>query len=216
MSSSSCGRGKNLKERKESSHICKNNKSVIPGVGNSVLIQNNARLLNPTEMKPTDCRLIVKYIQVTWCCAVIRSPRQAESEDFLNECLCLDADIRRPSRRYKHKMIDNLYFGFLLSKQSWLWRLYSSQICVFFPLWSVQFGARRFWRRFSIRQKRLTTYSSCHDLCLFVTNLNSHSLSPPLCLCLSLPFRAVAREAGRIRSLAADEGHGEKTGIAHK
>lgn len=132
MSSSSCGRGKNLKERKESSHICKNNKSVIPGVGNSVLIQNNARLLNPTEMKPTDCRLIVKYIQVTWCCAVIRSPRQAESEDFLNECLCLDADIRRPSRRYKHKMIDNLYFGFLLSKQSWLWRLYSSQICVFF------------------------------------------------------------------------------------
>lgn len=52
---------------------------------------------------------------------------------------------------------------------------------------------------------------------LFVCHKLKFSLSlPPLCLCLSLPFRAVAREAGRIRSLAADEGHGEKSGIAHK
>lgn len=81
------------------------------------------------------------------------------------------------------------------------------------------------------------TAPRCHFLSkarLSVTNLNSppplfpltvsrylslslsisHCLSPSLCL--SLSFHAVAREAGRMRSLAAAEGHRKKTGIGRK
>lgn len=49
----------------------------------------------------------------------------------------------------------------------------------------------------------------CHKL-----DFSLFSLSVPLCL--ALPFRAVAREAGRMRRLATDEGHGEKTAGARE
>lgn len=47
---------------------------------------------------------------------------------------------------------------------------------------------------------------------LFVTNLNSVSvcISLGLFFLVSLSFHAVAREAGRMRSLAAAEGHSKK------
>lgn len=64
-----------------------------------------------------------------------------------------------------------------------------------------------------------TTILSCHFIVsLFVCQ----KLKFPFCLSLSvflsvsLSFHAVAREAGRMRSLAAAEGHGEKTGIRRK
>ena len=49
-------------------------------------------------------------------------------------------------------------------------------------------------------------------VCLYKLKF-SLSLSLSVSLRLSLSFHAVAREAGRMRSLAAAEGHGEKTGL---
>lgn len=56
--------------------------------------------------------------------------------------------------------------------------------------------------------------SSCLSACPHL------SVCLPVCLsasvCLSLSFHAVAREAGRMRSLAAAEGYGEKTEMRRK
>ena len=137
---------------------------------------------------------------------------QAESEDFLNDYLCVDS--RRLSRQCKHKMIHNLYFGHLVCQQELIPEHLPTPKC-----------ALSYWICISIRFDLLIMFEEttpprchfinssfvCHKLKFPPLSLSLSPLSLSLSLCpflsVSLSFHAVAREAGRMRSLAAAEGH---------